>query len=326
MLARLFAVLVLTLVTLFTVSASAAEVSLDKTEQGYAVKIDGKLFAEYVILSGNKPIVWPIIGPTGKSMTRAYPMQDVDGDRKDHPHHRSLWFSHMEVNDWNFWAEAASYGKKSSEATQKLGLTKHREFKLAKVDGGRALITTLNDWLAPNGSKVLEDERRLAFFATADSRVIDFDIDLTATNGPVKFGDNKDGVFGVRVPTSMDVESKLGGKIVNSEGQVDKDAWGKAAKWCDYFGPVQGETLGLAILNHPSSFRYPTPWHVRTYGLFAANCFGLHDFAPNTSADGSYTLPAGEKLKFRYRVVLHKGDDKQAKIEDAFTAYAKEAK
>ncbi len=326
MIARLFTVTVLSLVTLFAVSASAAEVSLDKTEQGYAVKIDGKLFAEYVILSGNKPIVWPIMGPTGKSMTRAYPMQDIEGERKDHPHHRSLWFSHMEVNDWNFWAEAASYGKKSSEATQKLGLTKHREFKLAKVEGGRALITTLNDWLAPNGSKVLEDERRLAFFATAESRVIDFDIDLTATNGPVKFGDNKDGVFGVRVPTSMDVDSKLGGKIINSEGQIDKDAWGKAAKWCDYFGPVQGETLGVAILNHPSSFRYPTPWHVRSYGLFAANCFGLNDFAPNTSADGSYTLPAGEKLKFRYRVVLHKGDDKQAKIEDAFTAYAKEAK
>ena len=309
-------------------SAPAAQLSLEKTDQGYAVKIDGQLFTEYVTLSNNKPILWPIIGPTGKAMTRAYPMATVEGEKADHPHHRSLWFTHMEVNGWNFWAEDSSYGKSKtkSEAVSKLGLTKHREFKQASASGDRVTLVAVNDWLAPDGKKVLEDERRLTFFVQGDARVIDFDIDLKATEGPVLFGDNKDGVFGVRVPTSMDVDAKQGGRIINSEGLADKDAWGKPAKWCDYHGPVGGETLGIAILNHPSSFRYPTTWHVRTYGLFAANCFGWHDFNPAAGMKGDHTLPAGETLKFRYRVVLHKGDEKQGQIESAFAAYAKEAK
>jgi len=94
----------------------------------------------------------------------------------------------------------------------------------------------------------------------------------------VTFGDTKEGSFGLRVNESMKVERKTGGKIVSSEGLEDEKAWGKPAAWVDYYGPIQGETLGIAILNHPSSFRYPTHWHVRPYGLFAANPWGLHDF------------------------------------------------
>jgi Na+/H+-dicarboxylate symporter len=79
---------------------------------------------------------------------------------------------------------------------------------------------------------------------------------------------------------------------------------------------------GIAILNHPSSYGFPSHWHVRTYGLFAANPFGLKDFT-NGQSKGEYTLPAGETMRLRYRVLLHKGDEKEGRVADVFAEYAK---
>lgn len=303
-----------------------ADVTVEKSEAGAVVKIDGQLFTEYVTLSETKPILWPIIGPTGKKMTRDYPMLKTEGETADHPHHRSLWFSYDKVNDVNFWAEPAS----SKSPAKDLGMQKHREF--TKLEGGKdkGTITSVTDWVGPDGKKVLEDERRITFSVSEGARVIDFDIDLKATEGPVHFGDSKEGVFGVRVPTSMDVEQKVNksaepGHILSSEGLKNGAAWGKPAAWVDYFGKVGGEEVGIAILNHPTSFRYPTPWHVRTYGLFAANPFGLKAFNKE-AAPGDHDLAKGETLKFRYRVILHAGDTAKAKIAESFATYAKEAK
>lgn len=286
----------------------------DKDIRGVAVLADGEVFAEYQISLGPKPIVWPIIGPTGKEMTRRYPMQYAVGEEHDHPHHRSLWFTHMEVNGVDFWSEKPGGH----------GRTVHRQYTRLEAKDNTAVIGTINDWIAPDGGKVLEDERTLTFRADGDVRTIDFDILLKATEGPVTLGDNKDGVFGIRIPSSMDVKRGTGGKIINSEGQTDEAAWGKPARWVDYYGPVEDQTLGIAILNHPSSFRYPTTWHVRTYGLFAANPFGLHDFTKASDVDGSYTMAAGETLRFRYRVLFHLGDEKQGQVAEAFEAFSKE--
>src|SRR5262249_52378336 len=149
-----------------------------------------------------------------------------------------------------------------------------------------------------------------------DDRILDFGITLNAKEGPVKFGDTKEGTFGIRVPTIMDVTSRRGGEIVTNEGLRDKDAWGKPASWVDYHGPIDGQLVGIAILNHPSSFRFPTRWHVRDYGLFAANPFGLSDFPKTEGSGGEYVLPKGESLKLRYRVILHKGNERDARIAD----------
>jgi len=307
-----------------------AEITVEKSEAGAVVKIDGQLFTEYVTLSGTKPILWPIIGPTGKKMTRDYPIVKTEGETADHPHHRSLWFSFDKVNEVNFWAEPGSLtGGDPAKDKPGIGTQKHREFlELEGGDSGR--IVTVTDWMNSDGKKVLEDERAITFHVTADARIIDFDIELKATEGDVHFGDSKEGVFGIRVPTSMDVEQKIDktaepGHIITSEGLADGAAWGKPAAWVDYHGKVQGEHLGIAILNHPSSFRYPTTWHVRTYGLFAANCFGLQAF--NKDAEpGDHHLEKGKSLVFRYRVVLHKGDEKAGKIAEAYEAYAKETR
>ncbi len=81
--------------------------------------------------------------------------------------------------------------------------------------------------------------------------------------------------------------------------------------------------MGIAILNHPSSFRFPSHWHVRPYGLFAANPFGLHDFNPSLKEGaGSHEMKQGDKFTLRYRVIFHKGDEKEGKIADAFKKYS----
>jgi len=302
------------MILLSAATADAAQFDVKQTDDGVTVTRDGKPFTCYLKESGTKPILWPILGPYGKEITRGHPMKKAGPDeRADHVHHRSFWFTHGDVNGHTFWHENRNPPR-----------IVHREF--VKVAGGeQAVIVTRNDWISPDGKKQCEDERTLTFGIDGESTYIDFDITIKAAGAPVKFGDTKEGCFGVRVAGTMKVDAKKGGKIVNCEGQTDKAAWGKAAAWVDYHGPVDGKTVGIAILNHPSSFRFPTHWHVRTYGLFAANVFGLRHFE-GKGKDGSHTLKPGEPMTFRYRVLIHKGDEKEGKVAEAFERYAKEKK
>jgi hypothetical protein len=310
---RLPITVALTAISFSVASASlSAEITAERTEKGAVVKIDGQLFTEYLVQSGNKPILWPIIGPTGKPMTRDYPMRDRPGETKDHPHHRSLWFTYGNVGGVDFWADEPG-----------AGTIKHLEF--TKVAGGKpAVIATRNAWLAPDGRKICEDRRVLRFDTDGDARWIDFDIAIEATDGPVDFGDTKEGAFGVRVAESLRVDAHRGGQIVNSRGQADAATWGQPAEWVDYHGPINGQTVGIAILNHPTSFHFPTRWHVRTYGLFAANPFGTHEYDGGKPGGVACTLPAGQSATLRYRVLLHRDNQVAGKVAEAFSTYAKE--
>jgi hypothetical protein len=301
---------------------------------GVEVKTGGKPFATYVIDQGNKPYLYPIFGPTEKSMTRAYPMENVAGEQHDHPHHRGLFFGHEHIDDeaTDTWQEKATFEEmlkspKSQANGRKhlplVGSEKHREFTELKADGDRAVIAETLDYLDGQGKRLLSEERRITFHLVGPMRAIDFDQELIASDGPVVFSDAKDAGLGIRVPTSMAVDSKQGGHIINSNGLENDAAWGKPADWCEYTGPVEGEQLGIAFFDHPSSYRHPTIWHVRTYGLFAANPFGSKVFdkkAPERPTE----LAAGEHLKLYHRILFHVGDEKTAKIAEAYEAYARE--
>lgn len=318
-------------------SARAADdgFSVEKTDAGVTVNLNGELFTNYVIGEANKPYLWPVIGPTGDPITRAYPMADVEGERKDHPHHRSFWFGHQEVGGFDTWHERLTIEERAKGKPEKLkemlavlGATVHREFVEASAsdDGKTATIVTKNDYADNKGKVMCSDVRTLTFqTGDDDSRIIDFDITFHGGKTPTLLGDAKDAGFSVRVPTSMDVDSEPGGNILNSGGDSDKDAWGKRAKWCSYFGPVgdKGEKVAVTILNHPKSFRYPTPWHVRSYGLFTANAFGTKSL-DKEAEDGSLSLKPGDTLTLRHRVIFHKGDADAKQIDAAFAEYAKE--
>ncbi|MCB1226407.1 MAG: PmoA family protein [Verrucomicrobiales bacterium] len=310
---------------------SAADLSIAPSDSGAVIKIGDQVFAEYVTGGGgsNMPYLWPIYGPGQKSMTRAYPMRTVEGEQHDHPHHRGLCFGHEDIAGTDTWAEEATFaeqmkGKNADKAKERLahlGEIKHRAFEKMESDGKTATLIALSDYLDHAGKKQLEERRTMIFSLDGDARIIDVDIELIASEGPVVSADKKDAGLSIRVPTSMAVDTGLGGRLINSEGQTDKDAWAKRAKWCDYSGPVDGETVGVAMLNHPASFRYPTYWHARTYGLFTANPFGLHSLNDN-EPDGAVTIEPAQPLRLFHRFYFHRGTEKDADIEAAWKAYS----
>ena len=303
--------------------ASAAEakgVQIKELPDRLRIEINGKLFTEYHFKDVPRPFCYPLLGPGGVAMTRNAPMKEVPGEDRDHPHHRSFWFTHGNVNGVDFWSEARDFGK-----------VVHDSF--VKISSGEkeGVIQSRHKWLAKDGTEACTDERTLRIYNRPDNeRLFDYEITINAGKNEVTFGDTKEGSMALRLAETMrlkpnkDNVGKPTGHIVNSEGVRDAATWGKRAAWCDYYGPVDGKTVGAAIFDHPQNPRHPTWWHVRDYGLFAANPFGKHDFEslPDKSA-GNLVVPAGKSITFRYRIYLHEGDEVQSKVAERYADYVK---
>jgi hypothetical protein len=294
------------------------------------VEIDGKPFTDFYLKEGDamKPFLYPLRTASGKIITRHFPMENVDGEPVDHQHQRGLWFGHEDVNGSDFWnnESSASYVK----SRPKRGWIKVDKVTEAK-SGKTGVIGVLMSWSSLEGAKLVEEKRIMTFSGDAKLRVIDLDITLTAAV-KVRFGDAKDGVLGVRLARSMQEASadrgvkdnlEHTGTMVNAEGK-EKEAgvWGKTSDWVDYSGDVDGEKVGVAILDSPKNAPRAI-WHSRGYGLFAANPFGRSAFRNDKSQDGSVTLEPGGMLHFRYRIVIHSGDAKSAGIAKIWEQYAK---
>ena len=274
------------------------------------VEINGELFTEYNIKDVPFPYFYPVIGPTGVNITRHWPMKEVQGEPHDHSHHRSLWFTHGAVNGLDFWS-----GKNERIV--------HDKFLELASGSQVGVIKSQNKWVASNGQIVCTDSRTYKFYGHADCRMMDFEITIHASDGDVVFGDTKEGSMAIRVAATMQADKVGKGHFVNSEGQRDESAaWGKRAAWCDYYGPLNDQVVGVAIFDHPQNPRHPTWWHVRAYGLFAANPFGVHDFEKKPAGTGDLTIKSGDSITFRYRFYFHKADDKQAKVAEFYREYA----
>ncbi|HAC90015.1 MAG TPA: hypothetical protein DCF63_05180 [Planctomycetaceae bacterium] len=286
-----------------------AQFQLEKHDAGVRVMLNGQMMTDY-LTAAPSPILWPLLGPDSVKLTRDFPMiADTEGEKRDHPHHRSLWFTHGLVNGTDFW--------------HKGGKVNHREFTQLS-DGPVAVIGSTNVWTKDEGEDVLTERRRMSFGAGENYRWIDFDIRLVAQFGDVHFGDTKEGAFAVRVAETMKVEARKGGKIVNSFGKKDLLAWRQPATWVNYTGPVCEKTYGIAMFSHPSSFGHPVRWHVRTYGLFAANPFGEKQFTGGYEEGPGVQLKQGEELSLHFRVVLHKEITDGETISKLYDEYAKQ--
>jgi hypothetical protein len=267
------------------------------------IEVDGKLFTEYRYgHSVCRPFLYPVLTPGGERLTRGYPVDDVEGENQDHPHHRSIYTAHGLVNGCNLWDESTGHGAMLQRGEPTVG-----------VADGAAIVDGIVDWFGPEGERLLEEWRCYTIGAEGDLRIVDQRSEFRALYGDVTFGDTKEGgLFSIRVPTSMDAKDK--GRIENSEGDIydsgqgEETTWGKKAAWVDYSGPVpDGAQWGHTVVDHQANPRHPTSWHVRGYGLFTANAFGAHDFKGDPSIDESMTINAGEAATFRYRLVIHPG-------------------
>jgi len=309
---------------LLTAHAPADEVRLERHDDRIDVTLDGRPFTSYVFTGLTKPILFPIIGPTGAGMTRQWPLaKGVAGEAHDHPHHESLWFMHGKVNGHDFWLSHPEAGEAGHRAGPKVEQVASRTAE----SGPTGVLETDNRWVTAGGDVVCTDTRRLVFAGDDDVRTIDYTITIHADHGPVTFGDTKEGTMGLRVHPALQTKNVHGsqgaaGRIVNSEGQSGDAAWGQAARWVDYSGPIDEQTVGIAIFDHPANLRHPTRWHARDYGLVAANPFGLHEFAQAPSGTGDHVIPAGGSLALRYLFVFHRGDAAAADIEERWQRWA----
>lgn len=322
---------------------AATGVNIVRLPDRVRVEVNGELFTEYWFRMNQHPALmtdrsgnvttnptrhvyfYPIIGPGGVNMTRSWPIRnDVAGEDKDHPHHRSLWFSHGAVNGIDFWGEASKSGR-----------IQHDQFVELKSGKDEGVIRSTCNWVAPDGRVVCTDERTFRVYnRPKNERLFDFEVTVKAPpDRDVLFGDTKEGTMAMRVNEQLRVSHGRGkpgtGHIVMSTGVRD-DAppakgetmtWGKRAEWCDYWGQIDGKTVGVAIFDHPSNPVHPTPWHVRDYGLFAANPFGIHDFEKKPPGTGNMNIPAGKSVTFKYRFYIHEGDEQQAKVAEHYKEY-----
>ena len=295
-----------------------------------AVEIDGKPYTTfYLAPDGNKPYVWPLRTATGAIVTRHFPMEDFPGEVKDHPHHRGMFFSHGDINGINFWAteQPAATARKGQPKGQLKGQPRLERGsmtlkKVLEMKGGSksGTIKAVFDGLDASGKPVMTETRTLVFYRDPALRTIDYDIVIVPLQ-KLTFRDTKEGTFGIRLATSM--QEDKGGHMMNAEGaETEKNVWGKRSAWVDYCGPVDGQTVGVAIFDNPANPRHPTYWHSRAYGLHAANIFGVRDFTGDKSQDGSLTVEPGQPLRFRYRVVIHSGTTPAAGIADLYKRYA----
>lgn len=289
-------------------------IKVDGDAQTLDVTAGGELLTTYrYSTQWARPHFYPVFGPGGVHMTRHFPMRDdVDGETKDHVHHRGLWVAYGDVNGTENWVEEPGHGWQT-----------HRG--MCDVINGPVFgqFTQTLDWENAERVRDLQETRTSRIYRPGrNAHLIDLTVALHAIDGDVHFGDTKEGgICSFRVPTPMDGDKS--GCIENSYGGVgEEETWGKSAHWCGYSGPLDGKMMGVAIFDHPFNLRYPTPWHVRNYGLMTANPFGHSHYQSSLLKDGSYTLQEGDTLTFRYRVYLHRGDTGTARVGQRYHDYA----
>jgi hypothetical protein len=221
-----------------------------------------------------------------------------------YPHHSSLFFGCDRVNGGNYWQEGLDRGRIVSIGARVL-----------ESGGERAVIEDECIWKRPDADAPIKDKRLITITApTTDIFQIDFDIEMEMLMDVVIPVTNHS-LFSVRMAEDLSV--KQGGVMVNSEGQSgEKATFGQRAAWMDYYGKRQNTGYeGIAVLQHPSNEWFPSPWFTRDYGFISPTPMNWPENGEATS------LKKGEKIKLRYRVIVHGGTTQDAAISAIYEKY-----
>lgn len=296
-------------------------VKLKRTDDHIDVLVGGQPFTTYYFdPSVAKPYLFPLRSARGTVVTRSFPMvMNIPGEDHDEPHQRAMYFGHGDIDGYDYWGEAA-FPHWSDHPISTFGRTVLRKLDSMESGPQSGALTAEFDLDAPDGKPIAGETQSFVFRGGDDTRIIDCVFTITASHGEVHMNDTKEGTFAIRLARPLDSPP---GHMLNSHGaEGEKAIWGKPADWVDYSGVVAGEPVGVAVFDNPQSFRHPTTWHARHYGLLAANPFALKEFTGDPKQDGSFVIPAGESLIFCYRVFIHHGDAREAKVAEAYERYA----
>jgi hypothetical protein len=306
-----------------------AQVTITKGPEKITVDIDGKPFTVFYVGGKdlNRPYLHPLRSATGKIVNRSFPAGQLPGETTDHPHHAGLFYGHGDVNGYNYWA-IQNVPTPPSNASATMGRIVLKDVAAVKSGKESGSVDVVLTWLTPEGKPLLTETRRMTFYAHPELRIIDFDFDFAALD-KVVFRDTKEGTFAMRMATVLEEQppkDKAGpartGKLMNAQGgEGEPNVWGKRSEWVDYSGAIDGEKVGVVMMDHPGNPRHPTYWHSRGYGLHSINPFGVSDFLNDKSQNGSLTIAAGEHVRFRYRVIVHPGLSK-ARLAELYQQFA----
>ena len=306
-------------------SALAAGDGVELLRKGDRVEvlIGGQPFTTFFFSADvAKPYFQPLRSAQGTIVTRDFPVGNTIPpehlkDPSLEPHQRPMFFGHGNIDGIDFWGEAVFPHYSDDTVFGRAVFRKLGDLR----SGDSGALRAEFELAGPRGRVIADEIQSFVFGGDPHTRWIDCEITLVANHGSdLTLGDSKEGTFGIRLAKELNSPP---GHMVNSAGaEGEKAIWGKRADWVDYDGTVAGEELGVAVFDSPRSFRHPTYWHARGYGLLAANPFGWREFYNDPEKDGSWTVPQGKELKFRYRVFIHHGDYQQAKVAEAYQQYA----
>lgn len=342
---------ILTIVLIFLIFASCTE-NKDETmnnaiklvnneaEQKVDVLIDGEIFTSYMysdkISVLKKTTLFPIVAANGVAITRGFPLDSRPGERVDHPHHIGAWFNYGDVNGLDYWNNSDAI---SEERKNEMGTIRHDQI-IELIEGhAKAELLVSANWLKPDGEILLKEKTNFSFYSGIDQRIIDRKVTLTALDEPVQFKDNKEGMIAIRVArqlehpsdkpvTLSDASGKktdvpvldntgVTGHYLNSDGIEGMDVWAKRAKWVSLDGTIDNKDVTVVIFDSPENVGFPTYWHARGYGLFAANPLGQNIFSEGKETL-NFSLKTGESVTFEYRILVINGKVDKEVIESEY--------
>ena len=285
------------------------------------VFIGGKIFTSFLYPDSlEKPVLYPLRTAQGTVVTRGFPVHPKAGEPTDHPHHLGLWLNFENVNGLDFWNN--SYAIPAAKK-HLYGWIKTDRL-LGTTDGKKGTLSYHANWVNQNTDVLLEETTRYEFSGNDHQRIIDR-ITVLKANADVLFKDAKDGLLGIRLAHELQIPSKkdekfeddkgnvtivkagddrvANGNYVSSEGKTGDDVWSTRAVWCKVYGKMNNDSVSITIIDHPENPNYPTYWHARGYGLFAANPLGENIFTKGKLTKDLH-LQKGQSVTFKYRIVI----------------------
>ena len=254
--------------------------------------------------------IHPVYTPSGRIVTDDYP--------NDHYHHHGIWFAWTKTQFENghpdFWNVGDGTGRIDAGAAN---IYAARGNVLGAFNSSQSYVT-----LAGSQPKVaLKEEWDVRVYnvgQTSTSRYFVFDITATqecATSEPLKLEEYRYGGMGLRGHRDWKDKGKV--KFLTSEGKTREDGNATRGRWFVMSGPVAGQTVNIAVLDHPQNFRSPQPMRLNPDDPF-------FNYAP--SQLGPFEIKSGDPFVLRYRYIVSDGAPNPDELNRLWNDYANQPK
>ncbi|WP_375586486.1 PVC-type heme-binding CxxCH protein [Cyclobacterium xiamenense] len=238
---------------------------------------------------GFRPYIHPIHSPDGNGILTEY-------SPGHHRHQTGLYWGFTRINERDFFhhPEESHWKKVAANVLQEEGKIVKWQTVYELLDSlGNAILTETQNW-----SLQLENERYfldLEWQGRAEEAV---------TIGKYDYG----GLF-LRMPWRKGMEAE----VVNTARQKNELAEGQPSMWLNIGMQVEGreDPANVALFDHPDNKGYPQKWRVD----------GQFGVGPAYTRDADWSLPAGETLILKHRLLFYTDEFDDLALTEAWGEY-----